>query len=82
MKHKASDKLVELMSLSSGRDFTIFEIYKIVRQPPHRADITATEAYTSCSRYIAEAREGLRRLGFVLAKGDLRNSYRACKRKR
>ena len=81
MRHRAYETLVQRMK-TEDRDFTLDEIYKIVCRPPHQGGLTTSELHSRCSRAIGEARSALKKDGYVLSYGSLRNSYRAAKRTR
>ena len=80
MKHSGSYALVGAM-LKDRREFKLAEIYKIVCKPPH-IDLPVDQLHSRCSRYLGEARKELKKQGYVLLPGELRNSYRVEKRHR
>lgn len=81
MRHKTYMDLVERMK-AEPRDFPLDEIYRTVCRPPHQDGLSVDQLHSRCSRAIGEARQTLKRQGYVLALGELRHSYRAVKRSR
>lgn len=79
MRHKTYTALVERMK-TEPRDFPLDEIYRIVCRPPHQDGLSADQLHSRCSRAIGEARQTLKRQGYVLVLGELRHSYRAVER--
>ena len=64
------------------RDFTLDEIYRAVCLPPHTDGLTPMQLHRRCSRAIGEIRAAVKKDGYVLTLGELRNSYRVVKRER
>lgn len=81
MRHKAYSALVEAMK-AEPRDFTLDEIYRLVCRPPHQEMLSVVQLHSRVSRSVGEARQALKKDGFVLIPGAARNSYRAVRRVR
>ncbi len=81
MKKKAYEELVRTFMNLPGQDIKLEQIYRIVSREPSDS-LTQTQMHSRCSRAIGEARTALKREGYVLALGELKNSYRAVKRVR
>lgn len=81
MKKKAYEELVRTFMNLPGQDIKLEQIYRIVSREPSDS-LTPTQMHSRCSRAIGEARTALTREGYVLALGELKNSYRAVKRVR
>lgn len=75
------EALVDAMANDPGREFTLHEIYKLVCDPVLK-NPSIEQLHSRCSRPIGQAREALKRRGYVMVKGKLRHSYRAERRRR
>lgn len=82
MPEKASINLTAELLRAPDTDFTLEQIYRIVCRPPHLDMLSPPQLHSRISRSIGEARDELKAHGYVLVKGERRNSYRAAKRRR